>query len=785
MSGFLRRSVLKMGAAGAAAATVTPAITQAMELKLGGDDFHQIRTFQAREKSSYLCNMCPYFDGGFTYSEKGDILKCEGDPHHIATRGKFCTKGLASLFGVTDPDRILAPLKRVGARGEGKWKEISWDEAIAEVGAKVSESISNPDSIHMNEGAFKDGAAKRFMDTIGSKSLLRSRAKSIGNKSKQMALKNMMGEEFIFPDLENSRYLLNFGCNIFETAMPLAQRLSDSIVNNKLTMITFDVRMSNTAGRSDEWLAIFPGSDGIIALAMANTIMQEGLADTEFIDTWTNYSSSELAESLAEFTLEKAAKASGLAAKTIKNIAVEFAHVKPAAVFSMNGVSLHKNGIDAEAACQLLAVITGNVEKRGGNCLPRSYNLAAPTPTPPDVDGGKLNLNYSFPFEVKEGDRKVSVLFNHMSNPAYSSPAASVWKEVLKNEKLVPYIVDFSPFMSETAEFADLILPDVVSVERFDVGSAPTSAWPWVTVSKPGNKPRGKAQDVRETLKKIIATVDNDGSREMKKYWSFSSSKDWVKKEIKSTPELKKYYKKIRRGSWPKYGKIDTLTRKITNKKGDAVKAKYGSHLEDGFPTQTGKIEIPELNWSANERHADLQKNEFILTSFKVAYHSLSRTTNLKLLAELYHSNPLWINKEIAKEIGVKDNGLVRVTSEAGYMVTKAWITQGIHPQVVGISTSVGRSSYGRVAIADREHRASWADEGQIDADIDYNLWWKDKGTNPNDIIPIALDPESGSQIWNDTVVTVMPAKPGDKYGDIKVDNTMHMAIYKKMLEGV
>ncbi|MBF0380833.1 MAG: molybdopterin-dependent oxidoreductase [Magnetococcales bacterium] len=785
MSGFRRRSVLKMGAATAAAAAVAPAISQAMELKLGGDDFHQIRTFQARVRSSYLCNLCPYFDGGFTYTEKGQVLKCEGDPNHIATRGKFCSKGLASFFGAVDPDRIVTPLKRVGERGEGKWREISWNEAIAEVGSKVVNALDNPDSIHMNDGAFKDGVASRFMDTIGSKSLIRSRTKSIGNNSKQVALKKMMGEEFIFPDLENSRYLLNFGCNIFETALPLAQRLSDSVVRNKLTLITFDVRMSNTAGRSDDWMAIFPGSDGIVALAMANTIMKEGLADTEFIDNWTNFSSSELADSLKEFTLEKAAKASGLKAKTIKNIAIEFAQVKPAAVFSMNGVSLHKNGVDAEAACQLLAVITGNVEIRGGNCLPRSYNLASPKPTPPQADEGKLNLNYSFPFEVKDGQRSVSVLFNHMSNPAYSSPAASLWKEVLKNEELIPYIVDFSPFMSETSEFADLILPDVVSIERYDVGSAPTSAWPWVTVSNPNNKPLGKAKDVREIFKKIVAAVDSDGSREMKKYWAFSNAKDWVKREIKATPELKKYYKKIRKGTWPSYGKIDTLTRKITNRKGDTVKAKYGAYINDGFSTPSGKIEIPELTWSENQRHAELQKNEFILTSFKVVHHTLSRTSNLKLLAELNHSNPMWLNKDVAKKMGIKDNSLVRVVTEAGYMVTKAWITQGIHPQVVGIATSVGRSTYGRVAMAKRDYRANWADESLIDADIDFNLWWKDKGTNPNDIIPIALDPKSGSQSWNDTVVTVIPARPGDKYGDIRVDNEKHMAIYKEMMRSV
>ena len=783
MSGFRRRSVLKLGAV-TAAAVACPTVSSAMELQLGGEDYHQIRTFHPREKSSVLCTMCPYFDGGFTYSEKGQVQKCEGDPNHIATRGKFCTKGIASQFSVTDPDRILRPLKRNGPRGSGKWKEISWKDAIAEVAEKVTAALSNPDSIQLNEGGFKQGPTHRFMDTLGSKSVVRSRMSSIGSASKQITLKKMLGKETLFPDFENTRYVLNFGCNIMETALPLAQRLSDGMVNNKLTLVTLDVRMSNTAGRSDEWLPIFPGSDGIVALAMANLIMQEGLADTDFIDTWTNMSSGELTVALKEFTIEKAAEASGIPAKLIKKIARDFAQVKPASVISMNGISLHKNGIDAEAACQLLAIITGNIDTRGGTCLPRVFNLAAPTPAPETKGDGGPNLNHTFPFEVQEGTRKVAVLFNHMSNPVYSSPAASIWREVLMDEKLIPYLVDFTPFMSETSEFADLILPDVVGLERHDVASAPTSAWPWVTMSKPNHKARGGAKDVRETLKKIIEAVDADGSREMKKYWAFSNAKDWVKREIAATPELKKYFKKISKGTWPSYGKIDIQTRKITDKKGDPVKAKYLSYKNNGFDTPSGKIELPTFAWNANHAHANLQADEFVLTTFKVTYHTLSMTGNLKYLAEISHSNPLWINKEVAHKFGIKDGSLVRLTTETGYMVTKAWITQGIHPQVIGIATSAGRNSYGRVATAQREKTTSWADPGQVDDDITFNLWWKDKGTNPNDIIPIAIDPVSGTQLWNDTVVKVSPAKPGDKYGDIKVDNSKHVAIYKKMVRG-
>lgn len=777
-----RRDFMKLSAA-AAAAAACPALVSAMELELGGKDFHAIRTFHPRQRKPYLCTMCPYFDGGFSFSEEGEILKVEGNQDHIASRGKFCAKGLASFFGAYDPDRILVPLKRIGERGAGQWREISWDEAIAEVAGKVQAAMDvSADSVYLNEGAFKDGGSVRFMDTIGSRSVIRSRFPSISNAAKQTALEQVLGVDFTLPDLEHAKYVLNFGANIMETAPPLAQRLTDGIVNNRLKLVSFDVRLSNTAGRSDEWIPVFPGTDGVVALAMANVIMQEGLANTQFIDSWTSYSFNSLEQQLQQYTPAMAEKASGVPAKTIQRIAVEFATSKPATVFSQNGVSYHKNGIDGEAACLLLAVITGNIDNEGGLCLPRRFDIAAPQPAPQRAGSAARQLNHTFPFELKEGARQVRVLFNHMSNPAYSSPASSVWREVLKDEKLVPYLVDFSPFMSETSEFADIILPDVVAVERDEVASSPTALLPWASMTVPPIKPHGKAQDVRLTLKKIIEAIDPDGNRGMKQYWAFSNAKEWVKKEVDATPGLYKAYKKLRsKGVWPNYGKIDPNTRQIVDN-GKPVRGEYGTFRESGFPTPSGKIEVPAPAWSENPRHAAMQPHEFVLSTYKVAYQTLSMTSNLKYLSELWHSNPLWINKDVAMDLGIGDGELVRVSSEVGYMVTKAWLTQGIHPQVVGISTSVGRTAYGRVALADPGAHSSFAHEEQEDPDIDHNLWWRDPGANPNDIIPVAIDPASGVQAWNDTVVTVSPAEKGDKYGDIKVDNAKHFAIYKKLL---
>ncbi|MBT4520233.1 MAG: molybdopterin-dependent oxidoreductase [Halieaceae bacterium] len=783
-----RREFLKAGMVITTAASC-PVALNAMELELGGNDFHQIRTFAPREKKVFLCTMCPYFDGGFTFSEKGDIKKVEGIPDHIATRGKLCSKGLASFFSAADPDRILQPLKRVGKRGDGQWQEISWEDAIAEVAARVDGAISEhgADSVFLNEGGFKDGASVRFMDTIASKSVIRSRFTSISNSAKQSALESAFGVDFLLPDLENTHYVLSFGSNIMETAPPLAQRLTDGIVNNRLKLVTFDVRMSNTAGRSDEWIPVFPGSDGIIALAMSNVILKEGLADSQFIDTWTNYSTEDLTEALSFFTPQMAAEASGVAAETITRIAREFAKTKPATIISQNGVSYHQKGVDSEMACLLLAVVTGNIDNEGGYCLPRRFDIPQPQPAPQLAGSGARRLNHSFPFELKEGKHNVQVLFNHMSNPVYSAPAASMWADTLQDENLVPFIVDFSPFMSETSDYADIILPDVVAVERDDVGSAPTSLLPWVSMTIPSGAHRCSPMDVRVTFKKIIEHIDPNDERGMKAYWAFQNSGEWVKNQIEATDGLRKAYKKLKRkGVWPDYGKIDPNTRQLVNK-GIPARPEYGTYLKDGFATPSGKIEISTPTWEENKQlgqvRSSTQPDQFVLVTYKVAFHTLSLTSNLKYLAELWHSNPLWINKQSAAKHGIADGDLVRVSSDAGYLVTRAWLTQGIHPQVVGLSTSVGRSSYGRVSRANPEAETIFAKASQHDDDIDHNLWWRDAGVNPNDIIPISTDADSGVQAWNDTVVTVSAAEPGDEYGDIQVSNDKHMAIYKNMMD--
>jgi anaerobic selenocysteine-containing dehydrogenase len=177
----------------------------------------------------------------------------------------------------------------------------------------------------------------------------------------------------------------------------------------------------------------------------------------------------------------------------------------------------------------------------------------------------------------------------------------------------------------------------------------------------------------------------------------------------------------------------------------------------------------------------DKQASELVLTTYKVNVHTQSRTASLKYLAELYHKNPAWINPKTAVSRGIKDGDLIRVSSKLGYIVTRAHVTEGIHPDVVAISTACGHSAYGRLAqLKTQQQGAAWAQGG--DPDIANNVWWNDKGVHPNPIIRLAVDPIGGSQGWFDTLVTVSKADPGDNYGDVKVSVEESLKDYEETL---
>jgi anaerobic selenocysteine-containing dehydrogenase len=581
-----------------------------------------------------------------------------------------------------------------------------------------------------------------------------------------------------------------------------------------------------------------PGTDGAVALAMGNVILREDLQDTDFIDTWCNVSTAELKKHYAQFTPAWASALSGVPVETIERIAREFALTKPATTYTYRGPAKHLYGSYNEKSTMMLSIMTGNVEKRGGYCLPRGMGYGQPSPQPPgaakpsymadhpDYPLAEHKVSHLVPFWIAEGKQKINVYITYMDNPVYSNPGAqAVWGKLFRDEKLIPYYLSISTVIGEETALADLILPDCMYLERWEPESMPNSLWPWVGIRQPVIKPLGETRETRIILRDIINKLDADGSKGMKQYWNFKDGEDYMRQQFDGNAELKKaggldFLKK--HGCWPIYGKLNPRTGKISDNTGREIQAEYGLHMKElsaadmagatvdgkgsimkggktigvrrngknmvGFGTHDKLINIRVDEWAefgfnpmptfkSIPWHQGLKEDELIMGTHKFNVHVQSRTASIKWLAEIAHSNPVWINTETAGKMGIKTGDLVRVESKVGYLVTKAYVTEGIHPKSCTIAIGCGHWEYGRLATLNLKSAPEFG--GTDDADL-KNVWWEDKGVHPNAIIPNVVDPIGGSQGWFDTVVKVTKAGSGDKYGDTQGSWEKHVEAAKE-----
>ena len=256
-----------------------------------------------------VCLNCSTVCGIQGYVIDGKLVKIGGNPLDPNNGKSLCAKGQSGPTINDYADRLQFPLKRVGKRGEGKWQRITWDEAYNEIAGRIRVAIDQgkPEEVAIQIGRSRIAEEMtRFLNAIGSPSLFNHR--SLCSSNKRAANYASLGEtDWESPDFERSKYILNFGSNFYEAhqgAIHAAKRIIKGRFDNGAKLVTFDVRMSNTAGRSDEWIPLNPGSDGAMALAMGNVIMQANLHDAKWLDTWSNINAAQLKEWISRYTPE-------------------------------------------------------------------------------------------------------------------------------------------------------------------------------------------------------------------------------------------------------------------------------------------------------------------------------------------------------------------------------------------------------------------------------------------------------------------------------------------------
>jgi len=735
MSGINRRDFLKWGAGGIAFLSAgLPLGGVSSPLEMGKSVSRT--TGRMRKSIPSVCMMCPASCGILGYLEYGKVAKIGGNPLDPNSRGRLCAKGIAGLNHLYNPERIPSPMKRTGKRGEGRWKEISWDEAFDEIALRLrslqAEGRSQDFVIQNTWDIASNDLAGRFASAFGSPTTLQHAAFESPNGSS--ALQDICGYSMAIGDVAHSRYILNFGANPYESHflyVPFIQRLIDARINLGAKMVTFDVRISQTAGKSDEWFPIIPGTDGIVVLAMARVIVKEDLWDKQFIERWTNLSPSRLSQHLAPYTLKKAESASGVRASDIRRIAVEFATSKPSFAMSGGGMLKHVNGTANQRSIFLLNALVGNLDSKGGYGFPQNYPLDFPGPVPPRQRGMNPEPQTLF-LQVNQRIRHIGVLMTHMDNPVYKGPDSKLVSYALQDEKRIPFHVSIDPFFNESNVYADLVLPEATYLERWDLLSPPPmDRVPFIALRQPIVKPLGKSLPFADILIQLAHRVGNG----MDRYFKFGRMENFVEAVIRRIPKL------------VDAGGIDLLMERGIWTDPDR-KLPYGMHQRKRLMTSSGKYEfdlLPPL-YSPIPQHQRLADGEFHLITFQWNVHSYSQTANCKWLMEIVHKNPLWINEETAKRMNLNSGDRVRVTSALGSLISPVFATQGIHPRVVALSDSVGRWNYGRTA-----QGKSFRSE---DAETNLIWWGKDgTGVHPNPIMPIQRDPQGEGQGWMDTVV--------------------------------
>jgi anaerobic selenocysteine-containing dehydrogenase len=536
------------------------ALAGTVKLEHGGKDFSPA-TGVERKAIPTACWSCVTRCAAIGFVEDGRIVKVESNPNSIRTGGKMCAKGQAGPNQVYFPDRVLYPMRRVGKRGGHRWKRITWDEALTELASRLKKlrDAGHPEKLFYHYGRQKASSSKIIKSVFLKEAwgaTTYGNHTSICEGGKWTAQELTWGKHYDNWDFDNTKFVLNFGSNVFETHtnhIPTSHRLIKAMVERGVKMVTFDVRLSNTAAKSTEWVPVKPGTDGAVVLAMCNVIMQNDLYDrgffkfiraTENVNASVDEKIATLKSHLAKYTPEWAEKISGVSASKIKSLAIEFAKTKPAVVISYRGAIAHYNGNDTERAIQMLAAITGNIDNPGGRCRAVGAKWKYPhSETKAKVKKGlKIHKGFkgsaAYPTHgqshqvlkmIKDGKAgRPEVYMWYCYNPVYVNGECRENMEILKDEKLIPFTVTSNIIYDESSSLADMILPDATYLERWDWEDmvSPVQV-PEYYIRQPLIKPLGEARDFKDVLCELAERMDMP--------LGFKSAEEFVRKSCELT----------------------------------------------------------------------------------------------------------------------------------------------------------------------------------------------------------------------------------------------------------
>jgi len=668
------------------------------------------------------CNMCGGTTGILAHVYDGRIIKIEPnscnpvgvcnistDFAELKSTGgpiaRMCPKGNAGIMTLYDPDRVKGPLKRIGARGAGQWQEIPYNQAVSEIAEKLAaiKAESGPEKVvWFTEDNTAVPIQQSFCNVFGTPNFLQH--SNLCDVARKFGFEKTLGNGRPLADFRNTKYMLIFGWNPLSATKwaHLPRILLDGLAGGaKLVLV--DPRCSETAEKAlqygGRWLAIKPGTDGALALALAHVIIGESLYDADFVANWT-VGFEEFSALVAAKSPEWAAPITGISATVIRQVARELATTKPAVVDAWSGPGQHMNGAEGSRAIAALAGLIGQVDKPGtlvlpGRKGPKFEVPAPPSPLPPRVDLPRTadgKPKYPFPHSsgvyVEARDAMISGLPYRpraavfvMQNFLFSVPNTARSRQALSNLEL---IVSVDTHLSETALMADYVIPGTTYLERYEL-LPQWVTFPVVALRQPVVPPLFGQKPEYEFVKDLALALGHNVYPFNVTYEKFMD--DALQAGLGFGLE---HLRNLDGATWigedTRYDKYRTTGFDTPSRKFEFYSRQMADKglnpLPDYVPTEDGPTAAYPL---------------FII-NWKEALHTHSRTMNNRWLMEFHGENELWININKAGSLGIGDGDMVTVENQYGKARARAKVTRRIHTDVVGMVHGFGHWAAGTIA---------------------------------------------------------------------------------------
>ncbi|MBI5682618.1 MAG: molybdopterin-dependent oxidoreductase [Deltaproteobacteria bacterium] len=786
-----RRRFLKLiGAIGVANTTGT-LVTRG---KFGGSEsFAESRKFAATKIVKNVCHQCPGRCGIDVYVSEGRVYRILGSPEHPISNGKLCAKGYFGMQILYDPDRFKAPMKRTnpkkGRDEDPDFVEITWEEALDTIASRLKSLRDKGESHRLallsgrGWGESCAGLHGDFGRLYGSPNVA-IRNGSLGDEgSKRAHLATDGNNSYNAYDYDNCNYLLNFGAGLLESFRPLNYFLqrwgifSDKFPITKVTSI--DVRTSTTLVGSDRSVLIKPGTDGAMALGIAHVILTEGLWNKRFVGNFTDginrfKTGEDLGpkdfnerwtlglinwwNNVVKTTTPKwASGLTGVSTNEMEVIARELAVAAPHAIVLMGrGPISYTNGVYNGMAIHALNALTGSLFAKGGIM----YQMEPPYgPLPVDFnnymdDYAKATAKRVSSGEIIRIDKASSpewpmaetmmqeVAGNHLAgnpykldtvifyqtNPIFSALNCKKWEDALKDI----FVIETSPFPSETAVYADIVIPDHTYLERYqDTPIFPTYGFPTTNIRVPAVKPLyntryygdvlieigkrmgGKMGEYYHELKDSVNILqhmakgfeDNHGDNGVKGFEDWVEKGVWYKRPYLWRQIDGEFYEWDGTDYRKPMSPNDVRQKLLKTPSGRfELKSRYLEGYDQYINKELGIP--PEMagypQW-VSPRYTGGGKLHLITP--KMAFHAEGRGANIPWNIEFHQpytaggdKTHLEINPKTARRLGINNSDRIRVSSAMGSIDAVAKYYEGCQPDVLILPYENGHWAHGRWA---------------------------------------------------------------------------------------